>query len=217
MQLIASNAQTRRHSLVGPANLWKLKRDFQLAFLREHGLLPEHYLLDIGCGTLRGGIPLIAYLAPKHYFGVDSRADIINEAFNELESAQLATKQPTLLATKSLTNITLPHSVDVVWAFSVLIHMTDVTLTDCFHLVASVLTAGGMFYANVNIGPHGESGHWEEFPVVVRPLEHYRAYASRAGFQTDDLGSLLENGHRSGVGDSQRMLMFTRAQSHQQV
>ena len=54
--------QARRHGLVGRPELWQQKRDFQIAFLREHGLLPAHVLVDLGCGTLRGGIPIIAYL-----------------------------------------------------------------------------------------------------------------------------------------------------------
>ena len=66
-------AEERRHSLVGPPDLWEMKREFQIRFLRQAGLSPEHYLLDIGCGTLRGGIPLIDYLETGHYFGLESR------------------------------------------------------------------------------------------------------------------------------------------------
>jgi cyclopropane fatty-acyl-phospholipid synthase-like methyltransferase len=188
-----------------------LKRDFQTAFLRQRGLLPEHYLLDIGCGTLRGGIPVIAYLAPEHYFGLDSRAEVIDEAFKELETAKLEAKRPALLATRSLSSVRLPHRMDVIWAFSVLIHMDDAALGDCFELVASVMRDSGAFYANVNVGPRGELGRWEEFPVVVRPLEDYAARASEAGLRTADLGTLLENGHPNGLGDSQRMLRFSTA------
>ena len=74
--------------MVGPAHLWKMKRDFQIDFLRGRGLSPQHYLLDIGCGTLRGGIPLIDYLEPGHYYGVESRAEEIDVARTVLEKAR---------------------------------------------------------------------------------------------------------------------------------
>ena len=154
---------------------------------------------------------MIAYLAPGHYFGVDSRPEVIDEAFKELESVKLEAKRPALMTTSSLSSVTLPHQMDVVWAFSVLIHMDDAAAGDCFQLVSSVLRDGGAFYANVNVGPHGELGRWEEFPVVVRPFEDYAARASHAGLRTADLGTLLENGHPNGIGDSQRMLRFSRA------
>ena len=57
------------------------------------GLAPEHYLLDIGCGTLRGGIPLIAYLLNGHYFGIEMRADILDEGRTELAEAGLVGKR----------------------------------------------------------------------------------------------------------------------------
>ena len=46
----------------------------------EHGLKPEHKLLDVGCGPLRGGIKFINYLEPGNYYGVDKRADVIDES-----------------------------------------------------------------------------------------------------------------------------------------
>ena len=52
----------KRASLVGPPKLWQSKRDCQIKFLLEHGLKQDHYLLDLGCGVLRGGIPIINYL-----------------------------------------------------------------------------------------------------------------------------------------------------------
>ena len=59
----------RRHGMVGPPYLWKMKREFQIKFLTDMDLKPDHYLLDLGCGTLRGGIPIIEYLEIGHYFG----------------------------------------------------------------------------------------------------------------------------------------------------
>jgi cyclopropane fatty-acyl-phospholipid synthase-like methyltransferase len=75
--------------MVGPAKLWKMKRDFQIHFLRSMKLAPEHYLLDIGCGTLRGGVPIIQYLQESHYYGIEVREDALDEGRSELEEEAL--------------------------------------------------------------------------------------------------------------------------------
>src|SRR3954447_26273250 len=74
------SAKQQRHSLVGPPHVWKDKRKFQIEFLEGSGLRPDTKLVDIGCGTLRGGIPIIERLDPGNYVGVDVRPEIATEA-----------------------------------------------------------------------------------------------------------------------------------------
>jgi len=81
-----------RHSLVGPGDLWDVKRRFQLEFLLGAGLKPHHRLLDFGCGTLRGGLPLIEYLDQGNYVGLDVRTETLKEACHELEESGLDQK-----------------------------------------------------------------------------------------------------------------------------
>ena len=64
---LIKSRQERRHSLVGAGNLWKMKQQFQIDFLTEQGLSKSDLLLDIGCGTLRGGIPMISFLDAGNY------------------------------------------------------------------------------------------------------------------------------------------------------
>ncbi len=51
---------------------WDAAGQLQLDHLVAAGLRPEHRVLDVGCGMLRAGVKLAAYLEPKHYFGIDS-------------------------------------------------------------------------------------------------------------------------------------------------
>src|SRR5207237_3852901 len=83
----ATTEEERRSAMVGPASLWQMKRDFQINFLRSMGLEPENYLLDIGCGVLRGGIPIIQYLAEGHYYGIEVRSDALEEGTRSLRDA----------------------------------------------------------------------------------------------------------------------------------
>lgn len=206
----ASSAE-RRHALVGPAEHWELKRDFQIAFLRERGLQPQHRLLDIGCGTLRGGIPLIDYLEAGHYCGVEARAEVLEEGRSELREAGLAAKAPVLICSEDITQASVDLSFDFAWAFSVLIHMSDDISGNTLDFVAAHLAQAGVFYANVNIGDRAE-GSWQGFPVVWRSLAFYEEACSARGLQLEDIGSLLELGHHAGIEsqDQQRMLAIKK-------
>jgi acetyltransferase-like isoleucine patch superfamily enzyme/SAM-dependent methyltransferase len=200
-----------RHELVGQARLWKMKRDFQIAFLKQAGLQPGHQLLDLGCGTLRGGIPIIAYLDAEHYHGIDSRAQVLEEARKELADAKLQDKHPQLVHCDDLRALTLPTQFDIIWAFSVLFHMSDEILDGAMAFIGRQLKPTGAFYANVNIGVAPPS-HWREFPVHWRTREAYQQLAARYGMRIEDLGSFKELGHCSGDedNDAQVMLRFTK-------
>lgn len=200
-----------RHDLVGSASLWKMKRDFQFAFLTGAGLEPRHRLADIGCGTLRGGIPLIRYLDPGHYYGIEAREDALAEGRHELAEHGLTDKSPHLIHSRDLRALSVPVEFDFAWAFSVLFHMPDEVLEGCIDFISRQLAAEGALYANVHVGSR-KPKRWKEFPVVWRSLEHYRSLGSRYGLGVEDIGSLADVGHRSGrpSHDEQRMLRFRR-------
>lgn len=201
--------KARRHGMVGPAHLWRLKRDFQIRFLREHGgIEPHHRLLDIGCGTLRGGIPLIEYLDAQGYTGIESRAEALEEGRRELEEAGLADKRPRLM-TDPLPEFQAEQPFDRMWAFSVLIHMTDDIVRDCFALAARCLADDGVFYANVNLGER-PPGRWEEFPVMWRTAEWYEREAQAAGLEIERVGALGELGHESGTNQDDQVMLAIR-------
>ena len=206
---------SRRHALVGPADLWEMKRQFQIDFLLRQGLQPEHRLLDLGCGALRGGIPLIAYLDAENYTGVEVRPEVLAEGRQELAEAGLAGKDPRLLICDKLETLALPERYNVVWAFAVLIHMSDEILESALAAIFRHLAEGGRFYGNVNIGDPYQ-GNWQGFPVMTRPWAHYQAAFKGHGLEVEAMGSLAELGHhhpRLGRDrtDRQRMLRAWRA------
>src|SRR6185312_2619231 len=57
---------------------WDEHRRFQIEMLKRQGLRPEHRFLELGCGPLTVGVPLIQYLEPGHYTGVDIRSSVLN-------------------------------------------------------------------------------------------------------------------------------------------
>ena len=199
-----------RHAWVGNIELSDMKRQFQISFLKDFGLLPEHRLLDLGCGTLRGGIPIIQYLNAGNYCGIDVQAKALAEARKELSENNLDNKSVLLLDAKSAATQLENTRFDYIWAFSVLIHIDDDKLDDTMRFASEHLAGNGVFYGNVNIGER-EDGEWLGFPVVTRPLSLYEDTASQNGLKLDVVGTLHSLGHISGKQkqDQQMMLRFT--------
>jgi len=201
----------RRHGLVGPSHLWEMKRAFQITFLKSVGLRRKHYLLDIGCGTLRGGIAIIGYIDPGHYVGIEAREQLLAEGKKELVESGLEWKEPVLLHAKNPNTLVMSTRFDYVWAFSVLIHMRDEILLDTLKFVSRVIADDGRFYANVNIGSR-ENGSWKGYPVVWRELSFYEQIAHRCVLSVEDLGTIGSLEHHSGdpQQDDQKMLKFSK-------
>lgn len=215
LQTVTLPKSARRHALVGPPRLWEMKRTFQIGFLQqEAGLKPHHRVLDVGCGTLRGGVPMIQYLDEGQYVGVDVRADAIAQACEELRDHGLSEKDAVLVYAGSLERLELRPRFDYVWAFSVFMHLDDANLHALLAFARRALADGGVFYANANVGRDDQERAWQGFPIVWRTWEELVAAAERAAFTVEDLGDLASFGHKTGTGqDEQRMLLLRPAAS----
>ena len=201
----------KRHYLVGAAHLWKMKQEFQINFLKEQGLKPDEKLVDIGCGTLRGGIPLIKYLDAGNYYGLEVRENVLNEGKKELEEEKLNVKNPVLIHFNDFDELNFDTKLDKAFAFSVLIHLEDKIAEKCFAFVNRNLTENGVFYANVNLAGN-KVGEWQGFPVMYKEMGFYEKLANANGLKVKSLGSLKSLGHVSNqpVADEQIMLAFAR-------
>src|SRR5581483_12194958 len=141
----------------------------------------------------------------------DVRPEAIEEARRELRESGLEGKRPKLIVAPSLASVDLGRAADLVWAFSVLMHLDDEGLAECFDFAGRQLAADGVFYANA-ITAEIPAASWREFPVISRPVDVYRAAAESAGLSVEDMGRLADLGHVTGLShhDEQRMLALRR-------
>ncbi len=136
--------------------MWERMGKLQFDFLQERGLRPDHYLLDVGCGSLRGGVHFIRYLEPGHYFGIDSSAELLSAGRAELKRTGLAHKCPVLARMEDFDFKSLRQTFDWAIAQSVFTHLPLNSIMRCISNMEESLAEGGRFYATFFDNPNGK-------------------------------------------------------------
>jgi len=128
--------------------MWDEIGRFQFDFLCAQGLMPYHTLLDIGCGTLRGGLHFIEYLEEGKYYGIDISAEALGAGEIFLIEAKLQHKQPTLKVNTDLKFKNLHgRAFDFLLAQSVLTHMPIEDIGELFANIHKVMHYRSVFFA----------------------------------------------------------------------
>jgi SAM-dependent methyltransferase len=192
--------------------MWEELGKLQFEFLVGEGLSPEHLLLDIGCGSLRGGVHFIRYLEPGHYVGVEQSPELLAAGRSELERAGIIGKRPTLVADATFSFGELDQSFDFALAQSVFTHLTFNAILRCVAEAGRVLRPDGRFFATFFASP-GPRLRVE--PAVIDGsnvyLDRDPYYYDPAVFSWMCDGSDLECEHRKEWGHpSSHMLVFTK-------
>jgi SAM-dependent methyltransferase len=186
----------------------------QFDFLVKQGLKPEDRLLDIGCGSLRGGVHFVRYLEPGRYVGVDSNPRLLELGRErELSEAVYSSKRVRLVAMNDFGFARLGEQFDYALAQSVFTHLPFNAILRCLSNVTGVLAPGGKLYATIFLHdrPPGdvEALRHEPGGIVTQldrdpyhySLEMVQWAAEWAGLKAEHIG---EWGHPR----DQRMVVF---------
>ena len=148
LDVIAERVQSGKHRQV-IGGMWDELGALQKRFLLEQGLQPHHRFIDMGCGSLRAGVPLTDYLDANRYYGVDISQDLLDAGYErEIIPAGLEAKLPRnhLAANAEFDATGFGVQFDYGIAQSVFSHMPVSCLTDCLKALLPVYVAGGRFY-----------------------------------------------------------------------
>ena len=204
---------------VGPGP-WREMGEHQLRFLVDNGLQPEHFFLEVGCGSLRAGVHIIEYLKTGHYFAIDNELSLLEAAQQvELVEHKLESKKPTFSLTSDFDLSFVPRSVlfDRVWAHSVFTHLSPELILRCLTAVRPRLAPEGVFFATFNEAdqvdlscPHG----WRDELLTTRyPRRVIEGLALGVGMNVEFIGDwgTMENAKIAGVpGKRQQMIALRK-------
>lgn len=144
--------------------MWDEIGRLQYDFLLSQGLRPNHRLIDIGCGALRGGVHFIRYLEPGNYYGIDINSSLFLAGYeSELGSEELRSRMPkrNFIETGNFDITAFPVHFDFGLAISVFTHLPLDVIRVCLERVSERIATGGSLYASFFEVPAGSPTHQE--------------------------------------------------------
>ncbi len=147
---VSKRAKRSQWYAVGSINRdsWLHMGDRLFQYLVSNGLRPEDKVLDLGCGNLRVGLPLIDYLDSGNYWGIDISGENLQTGRGFLAERGLEGKQPHLSINDDLKFEELAgQKFDVILAHSVFTHTPEETIEECMAHLHRVLKPSGVFFA----------------------------------------------------------------------
>jgi SAM-dependent methyltransferase len=182
-----------------------------MAYVRHLGLEPHHHLLDFGCGTLRTGKHLIAYLEPGRYMGVDISRGAVDYALDLVaRDASLSRKAPRVEFVEPFQELDLPRPPDFVLCHSVFTHLVRTAARRTFRQLRHVMGEGTTLALTAFCG---ESYGHRSYKNIQYPASEIVEMARRNGIVLHELdgdwgmshtifhGSLADSGQAAG-GDA---------------
>jgi cyclopropane fatty-acyl-phospholipid synthase-like methyltransferase len=217
-ELMDTDAESELQERIGPPGKWAKIRDVQLDQLSQLGLKPDMKLVDLGCGTLRVGLQLIAYLDQGNYVGIDIDPGTIKAGNELVQEFGLTAKSPHVLhsATFGEGELEEVEFADRIWCFQVMIHMSRSTVHECMAGIRRMLKPDGKAWVNVRQteeGPDFEvTGKWRFLPISRGRAEFFQAAAKAAGLNCRELRRLGKPGASMARNGAHKVLLeLTRA------
>jgi len=150
---------------VGPEARFDILGAAQFALLYHLGLREYHKVLDVGCGSLRAGRLLIAYLDAGHYVGLEPREEVVQDGIDyETSRGLVDLKQARFVHNENFDLSAAGEAFDVVLLHSIFSHAARWQIASCLASAKQVLTESGFLAATFVSGStdyHGQSWLWD--------------------------------------------------------
>lgn len=170
-------------AFVRPPARYDLVGAMQFCLLASLGLRETHFLLGVGCGSLRGGRLFIPYLLPGHYFGVEPEKWLLEEGIrNECGQDLIRIKQPVLSSDSNFNFTCFNRKFDFLLAQSIFSHASQRQIRRCLSEASKCMHSTSIFAATFLQGSDDYSGDEWVYPGCVSyRFEKIRGLAQEAG------------------------------------
>jgi SAM-dependent methyltransferase len=181
---------------VGPPEKFDLVAAMQFNLMTYLGLREFHYLLDVGCGSLRAGRLFIPYLLPGRYYGIEPEAWLIEEGIrNELGRDILQIKQPVFSHDPNFNCLRFNQKFDFVLAQSVFSHASQLQIKECLAKVEKCLQPTGVIAATFVKGAVNYQGENWVYPDCVNyTIRQMKRLVAAAGLTAEPIDWAHPNG-----------------------
>jgi cyclopropane fatty-acyl-phospholipid synthase-like methyltransferase len=205
-------AKLKHREFVG--GMWDEIGALQFEFMKKAGLAPQHQLVDVGCGCLRGGVHFVRYLEKGNYYGMDLNASLIESGKRELQNLGILDRDPHLLVSAEFGVSQFATQFDYGLAVSLFTHLYANHIARCLVEMGKSLRPGGKFFATffqapspahlapITHQPGGIVSHFDSDPFHYSFAE-IESLAGFAGLSVELIGDWGHPRH-------QQMLCFSR-------
>ena len=178
----------RHRSFVGPPHKYDLIAAMQFRVLTSLGLREHHYLLDIGCGSLRAGRLFIPYLRPDHYFGIEPEPWLVEEGIDkELGRDAVRIKRPIFSHNDDFRLTVFDRKFNFMVAHSIFTHAAVSQVRACLAEAKKALEDDGTLAATYIPDESNYEGEGWSNRAFYRP-EFMESLAAEAGLDIANLG-----------------------------
>jgi hypothetical protein len=169
--------------------LWDEMGRLQFDFLVAQGLKPKDVLLDIGCGSLRGGIHFIDYLEVGNYLGMEKEVDLLRLGVSEeLHPEVYRAKRPELIASGSFEFERFSKRPNFALAQSLFTHLTAEPIDLCMERLRVFVESGCRCFATFFEGDNSSRPRSHDHRISFYPREEMEEFGERHGWATHYIG-----------------------------
>jgi ABC-type polysaccharide/polyol phosphate transport system ATPase subunit len=157
---------------------WTEEGAWVFDFLRRQGLRPEHYVLDVGCGSLSAASRLLPFMQPSHYWGYERNIELyIAGSQIELPRVGVRAELGHFIVNDDFDLTEVPPVIDLAIASSLFRRLPLNSVARCIAGVVNRLAPDGRFFAT-----WADSPDPLKFDPIVRP-DGSATYNDREPFQ----------------------------------
>ena len=184
-------------AFIGPPEKYDLVSAMQFNLLTKYGLREHHRLLDIGCGSLRGGRLFIIYLLEHNYYGVEPEKWLVDDGiYHELGRGIVTLKKPQFIYTTAFDFAAFNTTFDFALAQSIFTHASSAQIHTCLKNLSHVSSDNFKFLASFIEGDENYEGDEWVYPACVRyRFEYLSDIVTQYGFVCRRLDEQHPNNH----------------------